>query len=82
MWPWKAPAPAGNPFITSWKWKTWRFCQCQAYQKRPRRKTDVKDAEWIANLLQHGLTQGSFIPSREQQELRELDRYRRSLIEE
>lgn len=48
----------------------------------PGRKTDVKDAEWIAGLLQHGLLQGSYIPSREQRELRELIRYRRSLIEE
>jgi transposase len=48
----------------------------------PGRKTDVKDAEWIAGLLRHGLLQGSYIPSREQRELRELIRYRRSLIEE
>ncbi|HHV97614.1 MAG TPA: IS110 family transposase [Clostridiaceae bacterium] len=46
------------------------------------RKTDVKDAEWIAGLLQHGLLQGSYIPSREQRELQELIRYRRSLVEE
>lgn len=48
----------------------------------PGRKTDVKDAEWIASLLRHGLLQGSYIPDREQRELRELIRYRRSLIEE
>ena len=48
----------------------------------PGRKTDVKDAEWIAGLLRHGLLQGSFIPSRDQRELRELIRYRRSLIDE
>jgi len=48
----------------------------------PGRKTDVKDAEWIAELLQHGLPQASFIPSREQRELRELTRYRKSLTEE
>ncbi|EAX46322.1 transposase, partial [Thermosinus carboxydivorans Nor1] len=48
----------------------------------PGRKTDVKDAEWIAELLRHGLLQGSYIPSREQRELRELVRYRRSLIED
>jgi transposase len=48
----------------------------------PGRKTDVKDAEWIANLLRHGLVTGSFIPDRQQRELRELIRYRRSLIEE
>lgn len=48
----------------------------------PGRKTDVKDAEWIANLLRHGLLQGSYIPSRDQRELRELVRYRKKLIEE
>jgi len=48
----------------------------------PGRKTDVKDAEWIAGLLRHGLLQGSFIPNRDQRELRELIRYRRSLIDE
>lgn len=48
----------------------------------PGRKTDCKDAEWIADLLQHGLLKGSYIPSREQRELRELVRYRRSLINE
>lgn len=46
----------------------------------PGRKTDVKDAEWIADLLRHGLVVGSFIPERAQRELRELVRYRRSLI--
>ena len=46
----------------------------------PGRKTDVKDAEWIAELLQHGLIRASFIPDRPQRELRELVRYRRSLI--
>lgn len=48
----------------------------------PGRKTDVKDAEWIAELLRHGLLKGSYIPSREQRELKEYIRYRRSLIEE
>src|SRR5216117_390313 len=48
----------------------------------PGRKTDVKDAEWIANLLRHGLLKASFIPDRNQRELRELVRYRRSIIEE
>ncbi|AFC28191.1 transposase [Paenibacillus mucilaginosus 3016] len=46
----------------------------------PGRKTDVKDAEWIADLLRHGLLTASFIPDRNQRELRELVRYRRSLI--
>ncbi|MGC8605565.1 MAG: IS110 family transposase [Desulfomonilaceae bacterium] len=48
----------------------------------PGRKTDVKDAEWIADLLRHGLLQGSYIPDRPQRELRELVRYRRSLVGE
>ncbi len=46
----------------------------------PGRKTDVKDAEWIAELLRHGLVRGSFIPDRPERELRELTRTRRSLI--
>lgn len=48
----------------------------------PGRKTDVKDAEWIAKLLRHGLLRASFIPDRNQRELRELVRYRRGVIEE
>ncbi len=48
----------------------------------PGRKTDAKDAEWIADLLQHGLLRASFIPDREQRELREIVRYRKSLVEE
>jgi transposase len=46
----------------------------------PGRKTDVADAEWIADLLRHGLLQPSFVPDREQRELRELTRYRTSLV--
>lgn len=46
----------------------------------PGRKTDVKDSEWIADLLRHGLLGASFIPDRGQRELHELVRYRRSLI--
>lgn len=45
----------------------------------PGRKTDVKDAEWIADLLQHGLLHPSYIPNKAQCELRELVRYRKSL---
>ena len=48
----------------------------------PGRKTDVKDAEWIADLLQHGLLQPSYIPDRDQRELRELVSYRKSLVGE
>jgi transposase len=48
----------------------------------PGRKTDVKDAEWIADLLRHGLLRASFIPSAAQRHLRDLTRYRTTLIEE
>jgi transposase len=48
----------------------------------PGRKTDVKDAEWIADLLSHGLLAASFIPSAPQRELRDLTRYRTKLVEE
>lgn len=48
----------------------------------PGHKTDVLDAEWIAFLLQRGLLRGSAIPSREERELRELSRYRTSLVQE
>lgn len=48
----------------------------------PGRKTDVKDSEWIAELLQHGLLRGSFVPPPEIQDLRELTRYRAQLTQE
>lgn len=48
----------------------------------PGRKTDIKDAEWIADLLQHGLLRASFVPPRPQRELRELTRYRSTLTQE
>lgn len=48
----------------------------------PGRKTDVNDAQWIAELLRHGLMRPSFIPDRPQRELRELTRYRRRLIQQ
>ena len=48
----------------------------------PGRKTDVKDAEWIAELHRLGLVEASNVPSRDQRELRELTRYRRSLVRE
>ncbi len=48
----------------------------------PGRKTDVKDAEWIAELLQHGLLKSSFIPPQPQRDWRDLTRYRTSLVRE
>lgn len=48
----------------------------------PGRKTDVKDSEWIADLLRHGLLRASFIPDAAQRDLRELTRYRTTLVRE
>jgi transposase len=48
----------------------------------PGRKTDVKDCEWLADLLRHGLLKPSFVPDRAQRELRELTRYRTTLVGE
>lgn len=45
----------------------------------PGRKSDAKDAQWIAQLLQHGLLRCSFVPSRPQRELRDLTRHRAQL---
>ena len=48
----------------------------------PGRKTDVKDSEWIAQLVEHGLVRPSFVPPPAIRELRDLTRYRRATIEE
>ena len=48
----------------------------------PGRKTDVKDLEWIAELLRHGLLKASFMPPKGQRELRELTRFRTTFIKE
>ena len=48
----------------------------------PGRKTDVKDAEWIADLVRHGLVRASFIPERPQRELRELTRLRAAFVQD
>jgi transposase len=48
----------------------------------PGRKTDVKDAEWLADLLRHGLLRASFIPAPVQRHLRDLTRYRIHLVDE
>jgi transposase len=48
----------------------------------PGRKTDTSDAQWLAQLLEHGLLRGSFVPPRPIRELRDLTRYRTSLVQE
>jgi transposase len=53
----------------------------QHVKKVPGRKTDVKDTEWIADLLCHGLLRSSFVPPKPIRELRDLTRYRRKLVD-
>lgn len=53
-----------------------------AHIKKFGNKTDVTDAEWLADLLRHGLLRGSFIPSARQRALRDLTRYRTRLIDD
>jgi transposase len=48
----------------------------------PGRKTDVKDAEWIAELLSYGLLKASFVPEKPQRDMRDLTRYRTKLVQE
>jgi len=57
---------------------------CNAYHIKnvPGRKTDVGDAQWIARCLSQGLLNPSFVPDREQRELRDMTRFRKSQIEE
>src|SRR5437016_5093711 len=54
----------------------------QHFKAVPGRKTDVRDCEWLAQLLEHGLLRGSFIPPQPIRELRDLTRYRKVLIQQ
>jgi transposase len=54
----------------------------QQVKNVPGRKTDVKDAAWLADLLRHGLLRGSFIPPQAQRDLRDLPRQRTNLVQE
>lgn len=54
----------------------------QHVKRVPGRKTDVQDAEWLAELLQHGLLKASFIPPAPQRDLRDLTRYRTTVVQE
>src|SRR5690348_5548680 len=57
------------------------IANAQHVKKVPGRKSDVKDAEWLAELLCHGLLRSSFVPPKPIRELRDLTRYRRKLVE-
>jgi len=54
----------------------------QHLQRVPGHKTDIKDSEWLADLLRHGLLQASFIPPQPVHDVRELTRYRQTLVQE
>lgn len=86
MEPWKGPGCMGNRCSISLKGIEGHRCvlvvNAQHIKAVPGRKTDTKDAEWIADLLQHGLLKASFLPSAPQRELRELTRSRVRLSEE
>lgn len=64
------------------EFETVMVVNAQHLKRVPGHKTDKKDAEWIAELLQLGLLKPSFIPTRPQRELRHLTRYRTTLIQE
>jgi len=63
------------------RFTTW-LVNAQHIKKVPGRKTDVTDCEWIAQLLQHGLLQPSFVPPPTIRELRDLTRHRSQLVGE
>ncbi|MBN1424218.1 IS110 family transposase [Candidatus Fermentibacteria bacterium] len=58
------------------------ICNAHHVKQVPGRKTDVRDCQWLAQLLQHGLLRGSFIPPRPHRELRDLTRHRTQVTAE
>ena len=76
-------APWSDPTSTCWR----STAECWVFNARhlrnvPGRKTDVGDAEWICQLVEHGLVRPSFVPPKEIRELRDLTRYRKAQIDE
>ena len=83
--------PLGRAPVSCWSWLIgyWKpvwavlegqfdltLCNAAHIKQEPGRKTDQRDAEWIADLLRHGLLKKSLVPPQPQQDLRELTRYR------
>src|SRR5918994_1697596 len=83
-WCWRPPASTGSRSGMSLRRRAWSCCWSTPATTRflPGRKTDVCDAAWLAELLEHGLLRGSFVPPAPIRELRDLTRYRKSLIQE
>ncbi|MBI2964649.1 MAG: IS110 family transposase [Chloroflexi bacterium] len=73
---WKAPFYLLEEDFTCW------LINAQHIKIVPGRKTDVKDAEWICQLVEHGLVRPSFVPPPPIRDLRDLTRYRKALINE
>ena len=81
---WSPPVSTGSLFTTCWRATTSNSCwRVRASSRRcPDALADAGDAEWLADLLRHGLLRASFVPERAHRELRELVRYRKMLVEE
>src|SRR5947209_5408583 len=62
--------------------RTVTLVNAQHLKAVPGHKTDVKDSEWLADLLRHGLVKASFIPPAPIRELRELTRARKTLVQQ
>jgi len=79
---WKVQACSGAPSSTCWRKGAPSCWSMRSHIKAvPGRKTDVKDSEWLADLLRHGLLRPSFIPPPAIRVLRDLTRYRKNLVE-
>jgi transposase len=63
------------------RFETW-VVNAKHVKNVPGRKTDVIDSKWVANLMMHGLLRASFIPPKPQRALREMTRYRTTLVQE
>ena len=83
MWPWRVRVCTWRPAYNLLEGQfEVLVVNAQHLKAVPGRKTDVRDAEWIADLFHHGLLKGSYIPSSSQRDLRDLTRYRISLVQD
>src|ERR1700758_440040 len=76
MWPWSRQVFTGSPCGIYEGQFELLLVNAPHSKQVPGRKTDIRDCEWIADLLQHGLLRGSYVPKQEQRDLRDLTRYR------
>src|SRR5919202_5342329 len=83
MWPWRRRACPGSRWpILEGAGRTLLLVKVQRLTSVPGRKTDVRDAEWLAALLRPGLLSPSFIPPTPIRARREVTRYPKTLVEE